>query len=51
MKKLNQISLPKFTNICLELDLLEYVPNTLKRLGKGWMLKLPTSIYRCSEYL
>jgi len=51
MKKLKQISLPKFTNICLELDLLEYVPATLKRLGKSSMLKLPDAMYACSECL
>ena len=49
--KLKFISLAKFTNICLELDLLEYLPATLKRLGKGAMMYLPAAMYRFSESL
>lgn len=51
VKKVKHISLAKFTNVCLELDLLEYIPATLKRLGKGSTLKLPACMYKCSESL
>ena len=51
VKKLQAITLPKFTNICLELDLLEYIPATLKRLGRGSILRLPSSMYKLSELL
>ena len=48
---MKQISLAKFTNICLELDLLEYVPATLKRLGKDSMMKLPDAMCHFSEII
>jgi len=51
IKAIQQISLPKFTNICLELDLLEYVPATLKRLGRSQLLRLPSAMHRCSDLL
>lgn len=51
VKKLQFVSLPKYTNLCLNLDLLEFIPATLKRLGKGALLKLPKSMLKFSEAL
>ena len=51
VKPLKNISLAKFTNLCLELDLLEYLPQALKRLGRNNMMKLPEPLLRCSDAL
>ena len=49
IKKVNYISLAKFTNMCLDLDLLEYLPAALKRLGQGKIIQLPKSMFKIHE--
>ena len=49
IKKVNHINLSKFTNICLELNMLAYMPKALKRLGRSDLLQLPDEITCLSE--
>ena len=50
-QKINMISLAKFTNVCLALDLLEYIPQSLKRIGRQSVMQIPKSMHLLSQVL
>ena len=40
------ISLPKFTNCCIQLNLVEELRPTLRKMGKNDVIKMPTNEQR-----